>query len=306
LTASRYDPEIGEWVELSGASSTDDGRVAYFLFDFGDGETAGWLADNLTSHSYAAKGSYSVRLKVQDDTGAESDWSPQLTIRVKGAPPVAVLSVRPASGDVRTSFFFSSLSYEVDGGLAEAVWSFGDGHSARGTQVNHSYRVHGDFSVSLTVKDSSGLSAQAFALVRVHDLGPMPAISLYRTSALVGEKVGFSANGTSDQDDPFANLTFIWNFGDGQKAAGAAAAYAFRNPGVYRVVLSASDGNQSAETATFVTVRSPVPVAAAPQGATWLSWVVLAALLGAMALLVIAMLLPDDGKRRRKRAEEEE
>jgi hypothetical protein len=69
------------------------------------------------------------------------------------------------------------------------------------------------------------------------------------------------------------------------------------------VVLTVSDGNQSAETAVEVEVRwGATPGTAGPE-AGWLSWAVLGALLCAMALLVISMMMPDDNARRHEEEE---
>jgi PKD repeat protein len=168
--------------------------------------------------------------------------------------------------------------------------------------VNHTYAAHGTFTVSLTVTDDAGLTSAASMTVTVLDMPPMPAISLNRSSALVGEYFGFSAGGSSDPDDPPSALIYRWDFGDGQMAFGPQASYAFRRPGQYRVVLLVSDGNLSAERSATVLVRLPVrsPLA---QGPGWQSWAVLGALLLAMALLVMSMMIPES---RKDRFDEEE
>lgn len=303
LASSSYDVGAGDWVELTGSASTVEGTVAYYLFDFGDGETAGWLRDAASWHSYASIGSYAARSKVMDDTGRESDWSSPVTVRVRGAPPMATIIARPLAGYVFTSFAFSSLSYDGERSISDVAWSFGDGRGARGPQVNHTFSTHGDFMVLLTVRDDAGLSTQASVMVRVWDSPPMPAVSMDRASASLGEPILFSGRGSSDPDDPLSNLTYAWDFGDGQRALGVNASYAFRSPGIHRVVLTVSDGNQSAEKAVSVQVSRRAAAAAQKQAIGWLSWAILAALLAAMGLLVAAMMIPDD---KRKRGEEEE
>jgi PKD repeat protein len=303
LGCSDQEPLAGEWVDFSGATSSDDGTVAHYFFDFGDGELAGWLPDAATSHLYLSKGVYKARLKVVDDQGAGSDWSPGLTVKVTEGPPVAVISAGPASGNVRTMFSFGSLSHDGEGSIACETWSFGDGRYAQGVRVDHLYASHGDFTVTLTVEDFSGRSARATTVIRVLDLPPMPAISLPRSSARVGENMEFRAGGSSDPDDPPGALSYLWDFGDGQNALGPNASYAFRRPGNYRVVLTVSDGNLSAEMAVEVVVRWAPPPSTGKPGANWFSWTVLGALLCAMALLVVSMMIPDD--RARKHEEEE-
>jgi hypothetical protein len=232
-----------------------------------------------------------------------SDWSASVTVRVRGHPPTAAISARPLAGYVSTGFAFSSLSYEGSGSISELAWSFGDGRGARGEQANHAFSAHGDFLVTLTVRDDAGLSAQASVMVRVWDSPPMPAISMDRGSAPLGEPILFSGRGSSDPDDPLPNLTYAWDFGDGQRALGVNASYAFRSPGIHRVVLTVSDGNQSAERAVDVQVGWKAAAAVQKPGPGWPSWAILAALLAAAGLLLAAMMIPDD---KRKRGEEEE
>ncbi|WP_324276044.1 LamG-like jellyroll fold domain-containing protein [Blastococcus brunescens] len=65
-------------------SSDDDGSIASYAWDFGDGSTGTGAA---TSHSYAAAGTYSVTLTVTDDDGATSQTS--ATVAVTDPPPNA-------------------------------------------------------------------------------------------------------------------------------------------------------------------------------------------------------------------------
>jgi PKD repeat protein len=301
LSVSPQQTLPGEWVELSGLSSTDDGRVAYYLFDFGDGETAGWLADGTTFHSYGSSGLYQASLMVQDDSGARSDWSPPVQVHVRPAGPAAAISVRPHAGDVLTQFWFASRSSDPEGNITYLQWSFGDGTQSSGSQVSHNYSRHGDFRVTLTVTDDWGLGAQAAITVSVLDAAPQPVISYSGGVAMAGQRVAFSARNSTDQDDRFSNLSFIWDFGGGQKASGVDVSYAFALPGVYRVMLTASDGNLSADSALAVSVRAAPPPPAAVR-TDWTAWGVLGALLLAMGLLAAGIVMP---VKRRSREEEE-
>jgi len=303
LSAQPRDATPGDWVEFSGASSTDDGGVAYYLFDFGDGETTGWLVDGSSWHSYSLKGAYQARLRVQDRTGAESDWSEPVTVRVNDAPPSATVSIVPRAGYAGTVFYFTCIARDIDGNVTACEWAFGDGMGAQGETVNHTYATHGDFRVTLKVTDDASQTCETSVTLTVLDSPPMPAISLNRSRALVGEYIGFSARGSSDPDDPASALSFRWDFGDGQMAWGQNASYAFRRPGDYMVILTASDGNLSADLSVTVTVPQPARQAA-PGGPGWQSWAVLAALLLAMALVTISMMIPERPKEPRDDEEE--
>jgi len=52
--------------------SSDEGRVDYYFYDFGDGTTSGWTSLSVVPHNYSSVGEFTVRLRVMDDFGVES------------------------------------------------------------------------------------------------------------------------------------------------------------------------------------------------------------------------------------------
>nr|MCW2727098.1 domain containing protein [Aeromicrobium sp.] len=78
----------GRSVSVSGAGSTDgDGTVVGWDWDFGDGSSGSGAS---TSHTYAADGTYAVRLTVRDDDGATSSSTRSVTVSTP--PPAGVLA----------------------------------------------------------------------------------------------------------------------------------------------------------------------------------------------------------------------
>ena len=71
-------------------NSSDERRIDYFMFDFGDGEKSGWTSLSLFAHKYASIGNYTARLWVMDDFGAVSSNTPQVTINVQNLPTLSV------------------------------------------------------------------------------------------------------------------------------------------------------------------------------------------------------------------------
>ena len=68
-------------------STTDtNGDQVYYMWDWGDGTQSNWLGPYNsgitinTTHKWAAKGSYSIKVKATDINGAESSWSDPLPI----------------------------------------------------------------------------------------------------------------------------------------------------------------------------------------------------------------------------------
>ena len=300
LSASPLRPAAGDIVDFTGTLSVDDTRVARWLFDFGDGEDTGWLSDGTTFHAYAAKGTYQARLLVQDDTGAESDWSAPAVVRVASLPPQAAIRAVRRTADVLTPLAFSSLSSDPDGSITALAWSFGDGSSASGGRVNHTWARKGFFTVTLTATDDDGLSSSATLVVSIVDLPPVPAISFDGRTARPGQRVLFSAQNTTDPDDPPSAITYLWDFGAGRRASGPEASCAFIGEGRHRVTLTASDGNLSASTWVEIEIRAAAPPAASAAAGP-LAWVVLGLLLATMLVVAAWAVIPVKHK-----AEEEE
>ncbi len=72
-------------------------------------------------------------------------------------PPVADAYADPASGDTTTSFtLHGSGSYDPDGTIVSYAWDFGDGNTATGMDVSHTYAEAGTYTATLTVTDDDG------------------------------------------------------------------------------------------------------------------------------------------------------
>jgi DNA-binding transcriptional ArsR family regulator len=74
-------------------------------------------------------------------------------------PPVAAFTVRAGEGCQDSSLTFASESYDLEGPIEPESWSFGDGATATGRTVTHTYGPPGTYTVTLTVRDPYGLEA---------------------------------------------------------------------------------------------------------------------------------------------------
>jgi hypothetical protein len=92
-----YGPIIGKSFELckynSTASDPDDDQI-YYLFDWGDYTTSGWIGpynsgeEAEASHRWIFQGSYTIKVKVKDIFGVESEWSDPLTLTIPKNKPI--------------------------------------------------------------------------------------------------------------------------------------------------------------------------------------------------------------------------
>ncbi len=75
-------------------------------------------------------------------------------------PPVAKFTYSPENPTPNQNVTFNaSSSYDPYGTITNYQWDFGDGSTASGVTVQHSYSSAGTYTVTLTVTDNNGLQA---------------------------------------------------------------------------------------------------------------------------------------------------
>ena len=152
----RYDyPPLVVTFDASNSSSPN-GPIVSYAWDFGDGETAGGVS---ATHTYSVKGVYTVTLVVTDSAGKTG--SRAHTVEALNRPPVAVFEPSVYTTPVNQPVEFDgSDSYDPDGEIVEYIWSFGDGEVDEGVVVEHAYTTAGGSGwrprITLTVVDDDG------------------------------------------------------------------------------------------------------------------------------------------------------
>ncbi len=76
--------------------------------------------------------------------------------------PNAVIYTDVTSGYVPLTVQFGASGFsDPDGGIVSYQWNFGDGESDIGEVVGHTFLTTGEYTVTLTVEDNEGATAQA-------------------------------------------------------------------------------------------------------------------------------------------------
>jgi len=242
-------------------SSDADGDMLTYMWDFGDGAK---VQGESVVHTYKKGGLYSAILTVDDgsNTSCSSDTD-AITIKLNKQP------VAKAGDDINycvgTDILFDgSGSYDDDGDAISYVWNFGDGQTAEGIKVSHSYAKGGKYTAVLTVDDGNKtpVSVASDSVIIYANARPQAALKDISTSC-VGTAVMFDG---SDSRDPDGNtLKYVWDFGDGTVKEGAAReAHAYSKGGTYKVNLLVNDMKNSqcslSSVVKYVKINTP-PVA---------------------------------------------
>jgi serine protease len=121
------------------------------------GQTLGILV-----HSYRGSGSYELAI---EETGKGNDGG-------GNKKPSAVFSSSSDTVEKGEEVRFdASGSSDPDGSVVEYRWDFGDGTTATGQQVSHTYDEVGSYTVSLGVVDDDGAGDTATDTITVEDSG---------------------------------------------------------------------------------------------------------------------------------------
>lgn len=204
-------------------------------------------------------------------TPAETDYrnafSRQLDIRLvppgvimpPNDGPTAKFTFTPTFPQVLQNVVFdASASDDPDGIITSWVWDFGDGSGGSGRIAQHEYRHPSTFSVTLTVTDDRGKSAQASDTITVAaGAPPTAAFTFSPTAPLIHQNIVFNA-AASKAAPGRTIVSYEWNFGSGDPASGVVANKSYDTAGTYNVTLTVTDDAGQQATATLaVTVNAP-------------------------------------------------
>lgn len=198
--------DIGDvfFFDGSGSSDPDDeDDVVSWEWDFGDGtivrEAKATGGDGKVSYVYSVTGDYIVTLTVTDTRNATGNNDVSL-ITVKtlhatvpagnGTAPLAIVSasksvVEPGTGvsfDANSSWVWLwswvNESNHSEGGSfgisfedLSYTWFFGDGTTATGSTVDHTFALPGNYPVKLVISTADGRKDVAIKTIRVIEVG---------------------------------------------------------------------------------------------------------------------------------------
>jgi PKD repeat protein len=128
---------------------------------------------------------------------------------------------------------------------AQFSWSFGDGNTAEGRIVGHTYSDDGVFKVCLTVtNEDKSCRTLICKEIKISPQEDECDIRIDFREIIMRNQVQFFAR-VNTPVLTNAALRFYWDFGDGTTAEGAQTKHEYKQPGIYTVCLTVVDPSVS-------------------------------------------------------------
>ncbi len=151
----------GTGVNFQGTGTDPQGEALTVNWTFGDGGTGtGYSA----SHTYTSTGTYTVTMTVTDTSALSDPSPPTRTITVtapqQSGPPTGTITTPSGSTSAYAGYDvnFAGTGTDPKGESLTGTWDFGDGNTATGFSVSHTFNSAGIYTVTFTVKNTDGVS----------------------------------------------------------------------------------------------------------------------------------------------------
>ncbi|MBL7951390.1 MAG: PKD domain-containing protein [Flavobacteriales bacterium] len=223
-----------------------------FVWLFGDGSTSTQFSP---IHTFTESGVYIVCLVTTWPGGCMDETCQVLTV---GNDPCADFEACFVTNDLSQpgAFFFDNCTNGQ--GNSQYQWTFGDGGTSTGTNVDHVYQQNGTYAVCLTAYYGNCVDSTC-TMVVVDDIDEDPCDGLVACFEPLPFENGAYLFENCSQLLPIAiPASYAWNFGDGSTSTEAQPDHSFA-PGTYTVCLAVTHGDCTDEFCTTLTAGGDDP-----------------------------------------------
>jgi PKD repeat protein len=232
----------GEFATFNDSSSTVQGSLSSWFWRFG---TLGASTGNSTLFRFLNPGTVPVTLEVTNSVGCRDSIVKNVTVYPR--PIAQFFSSFNCFGQPVT---FTNTSSSAQGAIVFQTWDFGNGATSFDVSPTYTYPKGGTYTVKLNVFTEFGCQDSMVTQVVV------PNLDFERRFTCLGDSTEFTA--TTFYPNTTVN-TLIWNFGDGNTAAGPSTVkHRYAATGTYRVRLTAVTQNGCTDTLSkLIVVETP-------------------------------------------------
>lgn len=223
-------------VNFDAATSTDNDRDK-LIYSWNFGADFSKIEGEKVNNIFKKPGKYPIILTVDDQHGLSNSTAQAFSVLEINAPPAANAGqdVIACGGEVIS--FDASASYDPEGGQLKYYWDFGDSSTAEGQIVTKAFKKGGVYQAKLKVVDNSGLECNYGIATKIITVAESPvAIAGADKTVCAGSPVEFDGGKSTDSDGIVNG--FFWDFGDGNTGSGEKITHVYKEPGVYKALLT--------------------------------------------------------------------
>jgi len=229
----------GETVTFDGSKSTDNVKIAEFVWSFID-KTPQKIEGVNATYTFGFAGVYEIKLTVSDEK-SNLDTDVILVTVIDNTWPIANAGPDQNIEEDTLVYFDGSGSFD-NVGIESYLWTFNDGEPKSLTGINSSYYFDtpGSYEITLTVSDLEEHSANDTVMIVVRDI-TAPKIEFTEFSEInEGVPSTFDA---SKSYDPSGIDSFYWIFGDGttENSSFPSVIHTYVESGTYALELFVTD-----------------------------------------------------------------
>jgi len=232
---------INTLLNFTDISNAGGRPVIKWNWNFGDLSTS---AIQNPSHTYTSPGSYNTAFSIITDVGCISDIATK-PINLTALPIAKFGASTPYCAGKPVNFTDTSTA---SGGavIVKWYWDFGDGSPVtiaanNSTQV-HTYNIAGTYTATLKVETSTGCQSTLFSKPIIIRVNPVAIFSLVGNICLPSGAATFS-NTSTISDGTQSQLSYSWNFGDGNTSTAVNPVHIYAGTGPFTVTLTATSNN---------------------------------------------------------------
>ncbi|MDK2910086.1 MAG: hypothetical protein PWR20_1653 [Bacteroidales bacterium] len=220
---------LGSGTQFTDQSSTTNGVISNWLWNFGDGNSSN---QQNPIHTFVFAGTFNTSLTITDSAGCQATYT----------QPVEVLPLPTADFSFTDNFCgntevqFTDLSSGNGSAITTWYWDFGDGDTSALQNPTHLYASPGNYTVSLQVTNANNCVG---TLTKPLLIGTPPVAAFSYTNNCYPQATQFTDLSSTTSGNI---VQWEWNFGDPSSGASNTSnqqhpMHTFSAPGNYAVTL---------------------------------------------------------------------
>jgi gliding motility-associated-like protein len=225
-----------------------------FIWDFGNGVTQ-TSTDSVANYTYTSTGRFLPKLIVVDSGGCRVPIVNQDTVVVYGANAKFIAQPGPNFCDSININFIDSSTALFDN-INSYKWDFGDTSSSALQSPSHIYFNSNIYHPNLTITTGRGCVSTYTDSLNIAIVNSPEITATLPDSACIFSPVTLIAD---VNNYPPSEISWLWNFGNGDTTNTQNATYAYTSAGNFLVNIIARNSAGCADTAKNSVLISPLP-----------------------------------------------